>query len=57
MNWTLVEWLFYDQGYQGRTTQSLIRGVEKWSSQEATLLGGAPEKEEYITGLEILPKE
>ena len=39
MNWTLVEWLFYNQGCQGRTTQSLMRGVEKRSSQEATLLG------------------
>ena len=32
--------LFHSPGYQGRATQNLIRGTEKWSSQEATLLGG-----------------
>ena len=54
-NWRMIERLFFNQGYEERSTQSQVEGEEKQSGPAA--LGGDTEEQMDITGSEILRGE
>ena len=51
----MIERLFFNQGYEERSTQSQVEGEEKQSGPAA--LGGDTEEQMDITGSEILRGE